>query len=91
MTQAKVVAHIEARPGTREARPVCHVCRQPIEEPLDSTCRACGRPVHISWAQGQPESACSRIVSPQGCCGIAFVCNPCAEGEEPAEQERVPL
>ncbi len=84
MTQAKTAPapRIEPHPAVQPAQaPICHVCGKPVEEKLDSACRVCARPVHISWAQGQPESACSRVVSPPGCCGIAFVCNPCAEGE----------
>ncbi len=83
MTQTRPTTHDRPRDAARPGpSPTCHVCGQPVDGRLDSTCRVCGRPVHIAWAEGQPESACSRIVSPQACCGIAFVCNPCADEEE---------
>lgn len=82
-TQVRTKKHAVAEAKTRERpAPPCHVCGKAVDDRIDSTCRMCSRPVHISWAQGQPESACSRIVSPDGCCGIAFVCSPCAEAAE---------
>ncbi|MBI3743124.1 MAG: hypothetical protein HY261_02405 [Chloroflexi bacterium] len=88
MTQAKL--HQDERLAAapqwdHKPAPLCHVCGKPVETNLDSACRICNRPVHISWKQGEPESACSRIVSPLNCCGIAFVCNPCADGDVPAQ------
>ena len=80
MTQAaKIQAPARQEPETRREEPLCVVCGDPVEVQMDSTCRVCSRPVHISWRQGAPESACSQIVSPQACCGIAFVCNHCVE------------
>ncbi|MCH8190000.1 MAG: hypothetical protein IIC80_01460 [Chloroflexi bacterium] len=83
MTQTRPTTHDTPRDAARPGpSPTCHVCRKAIDDPMDSTCRSCGRPVHVAWAQGQPESACSQLIAPQTCCGIAFVCNPCAHEEE---------
>jgi hypothetical protein len=80
MTQAKVAPRAEPQQRRSTiAAPLCHVCGKPVFDKMDSTCRVCARPVHIAWRQDAPESACSRVVSPPGCCGIAFVCSPCAE------------
>ena len=44
-------------------------------------CRICGGAVHVAWAEGAPESACSQVLSPLQCCGIAFACNACVAEE----------
>ncbi|MCH7552760.1 MAG: hypothetical protein IIC82_02015 [Chloroflexi bacterium] len=82
-----MTTHAKPAPETPPAKlperdaQACVVCGLPVEARLDSTCRVCSKPVHISWKQGEPESACSQVVNPLNCCGIAFVCNPCAEAE----------
>ena len=79
MTQVKARTSVRTRVAERPARPICHVCGQPVEDKIDATCRECSKPVHVSWAQGQPESACSQVVMLENCCGIGFVCNPCVQ------------
>ena len=82
MTQPQTRPTAEARenPARFRGEP-CRICGDPTDERLDSSCRICGGPVHVAWAEGAPESACSQVVSPLQCCGIAFVCNACvAEG-----------
>lgn len=79
MTQMKPAPIVRAPTPKKGAEPLCHVCRKPIYDHMDSTCRMCAKPVHIAWEQGVPESACSKVVAMVQCCGIAFVCNPCYE------------
>ena len=84
MTQAITTPTPKPAPAREGESPLCVVCSKPVEQQLDSTCRVCSQPVHVPWKQGEPESACGQIVSTQASCGIAFVCNPCVENEEPA-------
>ena len=78
MTQARTspVTEPHSRPRVFRGQP-CRICGDPTDERLDSSCRICGGAVHVAWAEGAPESACSQVVSPLQCCGIAFVCNAC--------------
>ena len=62
----------------------CHICGDPTDERLDSSCRVCSKPVHVAWTEGAPDSACSQIVNPMNCCGIAFVCNECVPKDAPS-------
>ncbi|MBM4404782.1 MAG: hypothetical protein FJ039_01150 [Chloroflexi bacterium] len=81
MTQMKPVpiTTLKSPAAKKGSTPICHVCRKPIYDDMDSTCRVCTKPVHIAWEQGAPESACSKVVAMVQCCGISFVCNPCSE------------
>ena len=57
---------------------VCYVCSKAIEdERCGSDCRNCNKPIHVAWAQNQPEPACSRMALTPMSCGVSFVCMPC--------------
>ena len=59
------------------SEPDCCVCGEPVNQRHGSTCLSCDQPIHIAWAQDQPESPCSRIAPTPTACGVSFVCTPC--------------
>ena len=77
MTQIQPTAITPRPAGGTASEPDCCVCGEPVDKRHGSACRSCDQPVHIAWAQEQPESPCSRIAPTPTACGVSFVCTPC--------------